>query len=122
MIINNIQSIYHNGFEMNENKQNKINPEDNTKLMDEYNNENIFKFVDNYNIVDQKLAKNKEEILKNINIESKLIKNLSKSSHNNYKMINKKLNENKIESNHKSLVNMKDEKLNFENNEIYEKY
>ena len=27
-------------------------------------------------------------------------------------MINKKLNENKIESNHKSLVNMKDEKLN----------
>jgi len=37
-------------------------------------------------------------------------------------MINKKLNENKIESNHKSLVNMKDEKLNLENNEIYEKY
>jgi len=34
------QSIY-NEFEMNENKQFKINHEDNTNLTNEYNNENI---------------------------------------------------------------------------------
>ncbi|KAG4108587.1 hypothetical protein H8356DRAFT_1349867 [Neocallimastix lanati (nom. inval.)] len=35
------QFIYHNEFEMNKNKQNKINLEDNTFLMDEYSNENM---------------------------------------------------------------------------------
>jgi len=40
-------------------------------------------------------------------------KNLSKSNFNNYEIENQKLIENEIESNHKNLVNMKDEKNKF---------
>ncbi|KAG4085273.1 hypothetical protein H8356DRAFT_1375558 [Neocallimastix lanati (nom. inval.)] len=61
------QSIYHNRFEMSENKQNKFNIKDNIDLMDKYNNESM-------------LAENQEEIFKNSNIEES-IKMISNESH-----------------------------------------
>jgi len=64
------QSIYHNGFEINETKKNKINPESNTHLMGEYNNENM---LDNNSEKKIKKKKIKIIIIKKIKLKKKKI-------------------------------------------------
>jgi len=85
------QSIYHNEFEMNENKPNKINIEDNIDLMDEYNNENMLDNNSENEIINENKI-NEDIINKDI---------INKNKINEDKINDDKINEDKINENQK---------------------
>ncbi|KAG4087113.1 hypothetical protein H8356DRAFT_1352739 [Neocallimastix lanati (nom. inval.)] len=124
------QSVY-----QNENKQNKVNLEDNIDLMDEYNNENMLdNNSENEKINEDKINEDKinedkinEDIISDDRISDDYINENQKLAENQEEILKnsnieeniKKLIENRIENNHKNLANMKmNEKLNLENNKI----